>query len=232
MKLALFFPILLSTALNGFAAGPLNGFPFTDESLNYSINWPSGLSLGEAHLRAKHAAAGWNFEFTIDAGIPGFSVKDAYTSNANPDLCSMDFTRQFLHGTHKGGEKETIDRSHATVERVTTAGGGKSEFAVSDCMKDALAFLFYSRRELGQGRVPPAQQILFGGLYEMRVQYVGAPVIKVSEKQEQSDKVVCSVKGPSSSVQFEVYFARDAARTPLMIKVPLQMGSFSMELVR
>jgi hypothetical protein len=29
-----------------------------------------------------------------------------------------------------------------------------------------------------------------------------------------------------------MYFARDAARTPLLFKVPLAMGTFSMELVR
>jgi hypothetical protein len=38
--------------------------------------------------------------------------------------------------------------------------------------------------------------------------------------------------GPTSTIKFEMYFARDAARTPLLIRVPLQMGSFAMELVR
>ncbi len=80
--------------------------------------------------------------------------------------------------------------------------------------------------------MPPSQQILFGGLYQMRLSYAGAQTIRVAEKPEQSDKVVCSLKGPSSTVEFEIYFARDAARTPLLVKVPLSMGKFSMELVR
>jgi hypothetical protein len=29
-----------------------------------------------------------------------------------------------------------------------------------------------------------------------------------------------------------MYFARDAARTPLLVKVPFALGKFSMELVR
>jgi hypothetical protein len=33
-------------------------------------------------------------------------------------------------------------------------------------------------------------------------------------------------------VQFEVYFARNPARTPLLFRVPLALGRFSMELVR
>jgi hypothetical protein len=31
---------------------------------------------------------------------------------------------------------------------------------------------------------------------------------------------------------FDVYYARDAARTPLLITAPLAMGKFSMELIR
>ena len=51
-------------ALPGAAAQPsaLTGFPFTDESLNYSINWPSGLSLGEAHLHGE--AGGYGLELS------------------------------------------------------------------------------------------------------------------------------------------------------------------------
>ena len=44
--------------------------------------------------------------------------------------------------------------------------------------------------------------------------------------------LTCTMTGPASSIKFEMYFARDAARTPLLIKVPLQMGTFAMEIVR
>jgi hypothetical protein len=47
-----------------------------------------------------------------------------------------------------------------------------------------------------------------------------------------TDKVVSNVKGPASTVEFEMYFARDPARTPLLVKLPLPIGSISMELVR
>jgi uncharacterized protein DUF3108 len=227
--LSIFIPVSGSPA----PANPaLSGFPFTDEALNYSINWPSGLNLGEGHLRSKHGDQGWSFEMTLDASVPGYAVKDSYAAHANADFCSTEFSRQFLHGARKGGETETIDRSHETVSRTTSNGGGSSEFAVPDCIKDALTLLFYSRRELGQGRVPPAQQVLFGGLYEVSLDYAGGPMIQVAGKPVQSDKIVCTLKGPSSRVQFEIYFARDPARTPLLVTVPLAMGRFSMELVR
>ena len=234
MKSSAVLGLLLITLIPRVAAPApaLTGFPFTDETLNYSINWPSGLNLGEGRLQSKHTDAGWSFEMTLDAGVPGYAVKDSYTAHANADFCSSDFSRQFLHGARKGGETETIDRSHETVSRVTLNGGGTSEFAIPDCIKDALTLLFYTRREMGQGRVPPAQQMLFGGLYQVTLDYAGAPMIKVADKQVQSDELVCSLKGASSILQFEIYFARDPARTPLLVSVPLAVGKFSLELVR
>jgi len=213
----------------------LTGFPFTDETLNYNINWPSGLSLGEGHLRARHSTGGWAFALTLDASVPGFAVKDSYSSRSNSDFCSIEFSKQFAHGARQGSENEAIDRSHETATRTTVKDGkeaGKSEFPIPDCVKDALTLLFYARRELGQGRVPPPQSVLFGGLYQARLDYAGAEMIQIAERPVQTDKIVCSLKGPASSVEFEIYFARDPARTPLLFKVPLPLGRFSMELVR
>jgi hypothetical protein len=214
------------------AAPALNGFPFTDENLTYSVNWPSGLSLGEAHLRSKHAGANWSFELNMDAGVPGFAVKDLYQAVSGADFCSASFDRATSHGSRATSEKETIDRTTNTATRITPGGGGKSDIQVPACVKDALTFLFFARRELGQGRVPPAQQILIGGLYPIRMDYAGAQMIPVNDKPEQSDKVICTLQGSRADIKFEMYFARDAARTPLLIKAPFAMGTFSMELVR
>jgi hypothetical protein len=213
------------------AAAALTGFPFTDEALVYNIAWQQGVRLGQARLNAKHAASGWAFDLDIDAGLPGFPVKDVYTSHTNSDFCSTDFTRQYQHGARKGREDETVDRSTEVATRVT-AGGGRSEFPVPDCIKDALTLLYYARRELGQGRVPAAQPFLFGGMYDITMAYTGAATIPVAGVATLSDRVVCSVRGPQSSLDFEVYFARDPARTPLLVKIPMAVGTFSMELAR
>ncbi len=209
----------------------LKGFPFAAENLTYSVNWPSGLSLGEVHLRARPDGPGWTFTLNLDAGLPGFPVKDIYTSNTTPALCTTLFERDAQHGSRHARERETIDTASHTVTR-STIGGGESTLAAPPCLKDALALLYFARRELGQGRVPAAQQFLFGGLYQARLEYAGAQKIPVAEHPTDSDKVNCIIKGPSSEIQFEAFFARDAARTPLVIRVPLAGGRFSMELVR
>src|SRR4051794_29576650 len=77
-----------STAQPAPAKPILKGFPFTNETLSYSANWPSGISLGEAHLSATSGSGGWRFELGLDAGIPGFTVKDTYKSTSSVDLCS------------------------------------------------------------------------------------------------------------------------------------------------
>jgi len=50
--------------------------------------------------------------------------------------------------------------------------------------------------------------------------YTGAQTIAVSDKPTVTDHLVVNVKGPKSSFSFEMFFARDAARTPLLIRVP------------
>jgi hypothetical protein len=213
------------------AANAPTGFPFTDESLRYTVNWPTGVALGEVRMQAKNVK-GWKFDMSLSGGIPGFEIKDTYSATANANFCSDTFNREFQHGSRKGGEKETIDRTHLLVSRVTLNGGGKSEFSVPDCVKDALTLLYYTRRELGQGRVPAAQQMLFGGLYQVALTYAGPQTIQSGGRPAITDEVVCDITGARSSLRFEMYFARDAARTPLLVKVPFALGKFSMELVR
>jgi len=54
------------------------------EILHYSIDWPSGLSLGEASLRSDRtgegtaSTPGWEFELNLDASVPGFAIRDQY----------------------------------------------------------------------------------------------------------------------------------------------------------
>ena len=216
------------------AAAAQTGFPFQDESLHYSVNWPSGLSLGDATFTAHHKGGAWELAMTLDAGIPGFAVADKIRSSVTDDLCSLELERDISHGAWKTREKTTFDQKKGEATRTTVfpLGGGTSTLNFAGCPRDALAFLYFARRELGQGRVPPAQSVFFGSAYSVRMDYTGAQTITLNDKPSVTDHLVVTVKGPKSSFAFEMFFARDAARTPLLIRVPLSAGSFSMELVR
>lgn len=225
MKLALFLVFAVSTSA---------------ESLRYSINWPSGLSLGEATLRSdrtrdqgvEKGREHWEFALDLDASVPGFTVRDHYQSTASSDLCSVQLDKSYSHGRRKAEERVTFDQHKNTVLRETLNGGGKSDLSVSPCARDALTFLQFARRELAQGRLAPQQQVVFGAVYQVRIEYTGAQNIRVGEERIDADRIVATLKGPSSDVTVEVFFARDPARTPVLAKIPLSLGTFTVELVR
>lgn len=201
------------------------------ESLHYSVNWPSGLSLGESQLRSTQAKDGsWEFDFTLDAAVPGYAVSDHYHSTATSGLCALSLEKSYTHGTRKANERTTFDQEKNTAVR-QTEGGGKSEFSISACARDALTYIQYVRHELSQGRIPPQQTIWFGAPYQIHLEYTGEETIKVSDTPVQADRMVASLKGPATDITFEIFFAKDAARTPVMVRVPLSLGSFTMELL-
>ena len=213
-------------------AAPENAiFPFSEETLNYTVNWPSGLSLGEAHLHARKAPEGWQLDLSLDAAVPGYKVSDRYHAIATKQLCSLEFQRDTTHGRRRSQEKTTFDYKKSVAKRATV-GGGKSEFPVPACARDALSFLFFARSELGQGRVPPDQSVLEGAAYQVHMEYSGTQPVRVGDKSVEADRVQISLKGPNSDVSVEAFFARDKARTPLLIRCPFSLGMFSLELVR
>jgi len=66
----------------------------------------------------------------------------------------------------------------------------------------------------------------------VKMDYTGAQDVPVKGKPVVTDHVNVSVKGPASDFSFEIFYARDAARTPLLIKIPVSIGTVSLELVR
>src|SRR5205814_4287592 len=98
--------------------------------------------------------------------------------------------------------------------------GGKSESAIPACVRDSLSYLFFARNELAQGRVPPEQSVLAGGAYQVRMEYGGTQPVKIGDGRQEADRVTVSLKGPNSDVSFEAFFARDKARTPLVVRCP------------
>lgn len=211
--------------------------PFPEEEiLRYSVNWPSGLSLGECEMSARlvRGAPGeapqWNFEFRLDAAVPGYTVQDFFTSAATAELCSLRLEKEAVHGRRTAKEKTVFDAGRGLARR-ETAGGGSSEMATGKCPRDGLTFLYHLRRELSQGRLPPPQKIFFGAEYEIRLRYSGTKQVPIGETVLTADQILAQVKGPVSEHTFEVLVGQEEARRPLRITVPLELGSFSMELV-
>jgi hypothetical protein len=227
-------PAFLVSALV-LVAAPVAESTLPNETLHYSVNWPSGLSLGEATLSASssqeaNAPGHMHFQFEIDAGVPGFAVNDRFRSAASGSFCSAEFQKTTSHGSRRVDVKETFDPNTGTVTR--GAGSGQSEISANACGKDALDFLYFVRQELSQGRLPGKQTVFFGAPYEIRLVSAGTESVKIGNKPVDTDHLKASVDGPSSSISFDLFFLQDKARTLALVRVPLALGTFSMELAK
>ncbi len=226
-------PFLIS-ALVLFAA-PVSESTLPNETLRYSVNWPSGLGLGEATLSASSARAAdgtqrLHFRFDLDAGVPGFAVSDRFRSDASEAFCSAEFQKTTSHGSKRVDDKEKFDPNTGTVTR--GSGDGQTQISANPCGKDALAFLYFVRQELSQGRLPPRQTVFFGAPYEIKLDSAGTESVKIGNSSVQADHLKATVTGPSSNISFDLYFLQDRARTLALVRVPLAMGTFSMELAK
>jgi hypothetical protein len=88
---------------------------------------------------------------------------------------------------------------------------------------------------MGQGSMAPAQQVYFGSPYSVSLEYTGEQDLTspaTCKKPAVTDHVAGSVKGPQSNFNFEIFFARDPQRTPLSIRIPVNLGTIALELVR
>jgi Protein of unknown function (DUF3108) len=225
----LLFPILV------LCATPVAESTLPNETLRYSVNWPSGVSLGEAQLSASSSGqtgetGRMHFHFDVDAGVPGFAVSDRFSSEASGSFCSVEFQKTTSQGSKKIDDKETFDSASGAVTR--GSGSGQSQISSNPCGKDGLAFLYFLRRELSQGRMPPRQSVFFGAPYEIHLDSAGTESLKLGNATVVTDHLKASVSGPESSINFDLFFLQDAARTLAVVRVPLSLGTFSMELVK
>lgn len=210
-------------------AAPSNK-PAKSEALHFNVNWPSGLSLGEAELSATPSDSALHFALQMDASLPGFAVSETVSSRATKGYCSLELSKRGTRGKRKVDERTEFDTSALKATR-QTKGGGKSEVSISPCAKDALTFVHFLRRELAAGRLPAQQKVYYGAAYDVRVTFAGTQQIVIGGESVEADKLTATIKG-ASEITADLFFAKDAGRTPLLIQTPLPMGKFSMELVR
>ncbi|HYZ84373.1 MAG TPA: DUF3108 domain-containing protein [Bryobacteraceae bacterium] len=201
------------------------------ETLRYSVNWPSGLSLGEATLSSSASEAVYTLSFALDASIPGLVIQERASAKATPNYCSLELQKSFVRGNRKANETTTFDLEARKVTR-KTKDGGSSEVSTSQCARDAITYLYFLRRELAAGRLPLDQKVYYGHGYDVHVQFAGVQKVPLESELVEAERVLLTIKGASSENTAEILFAKDPKRTPLIIRVPFVLGKFSMELQR
>lgn len=220
-------------ALSSAAVGQeSSAVPFASgERLRYEIVWPSGLRLGDAEFVANSNQAGWAFTADISANLPVIVVQDKYQSSTDFSLCSTRFAKQVIHGKRKQNEEVEFDQSDNTALRKNLADSTTQDLIVPPCARDALAYLYYLRQDLSQGRVPPPDDFNFGPQMQISVSYVETRKIEARGVMQDADRLLIYVTGGEKPINIEVFLAKDAARTPLLLQAPFELGTFSLRLV-
>jgi len=224
--------LLVSVAVPSLLAENPAPSPFKNgERLRYELVWPSGLSLGEAAFTARAGQSGWEFHAEFNASLPNFAVRDKYNSVADPELCSQELIKDFSHGDRKGRESVVFDQQENRATRTTLGGGGDSEFDIPPCARDGLAYLYFLRQSLADGRIPPPDDLNFGGQYMVSVTYAETKTIEVGGALVDADLILVDLTGPNSQHSVEVFFGKDDSRRPLLFRVPFDLGVFSLRLL-
>lgn len=205
-----------------------------EEFLRYNLNWPSGISLGELTWSTTRPAgpadSEWTSELTLEAAVPAFPIRDVFHSSADRDLCSISNRKEVTHGKKHTEESTSFDRAGRRAIRQTKSGG-KTEMTTSGCARDLLGFLNFTRTELAAGRIPPPQTVYFGAPYAVTLDFAGAATVAIAGQNRPCDRLTGTIKGPASQTTFELLFARDPGRTLLSARVPIPIGTLSIELV-
>ena len=61
--------------------------------------------------------------------------------------------------------------------------------------------------------------------------YVETREIEARGIRQKADRLLIYVTGGEKPINIEVFLAKDDARTPLLLRVPLELGTFSLQLV-
>ena len=202
------------------------------ETLRYSLNWESGLPVGDVQLTANPGSNGnWEFTFQAQAAVPKFPVAEFTRALSDASFCTVESEKKAVRGQRKIDEKTTFEQRLLKAVRQTVKGGS-SEIPLSPCAKDALTFLYFLRRELIQGRLPQAQTVLYGAPYQIGTQYLGTQKLKTPDGETDAERIIISIKGPAAKQNIEAVFLKDAVRTPARVRVTLPLGTISMDLAR
>lgn len=224
--------LLVAALFHGTSVSQEPGFPFPeDERLSFSIDWPSGLSVGSAEFRARFVDPGWRFQTALRATLPEIEVNDAFVSRTDEALCSIEFEKHVRHGRKRA--HESLRFGPGTVRRTNLEGNSADPPGMEpagSCAQDALAYLYHLRRDLAAGRIPPPADVFFGARYRVTLRHAQTRRIVLHAERLLADEIRAVVRGPAAEHSFSIYFGRDEARTPLLFRVEVEGTPFTMQL--
>ena len=219
--------VILGYVANGNLSVKVNDITIEDLPYNVAMN---GVQVGRLRLQKQQNKNGYNLSLSadgLDLGLFQLPVNDAYTSAANNQVCSSQFTRVSTHGNRVINEQTSCQSGKAT--RTNRLSGSQSTTSTATCSRDALATLQNVRQQLAAGVAPTAGTVYFGAAYNVTASAVTSEQVTIGGITETADKVTFQSQGPASQWSFDVLFSRNADRTPLVVRAS---GGFTATIIR
>ena len=148
----------------------------------YSVNWPSGIAWAKRTCTPNTPEPTGRSIYRSTPVFPALKSRTLPCSKRCPISVPLVSTGQLPTAAAPQEEQETIDRTRSTTRCAPRSrAAARANCDAPACVKDALTFLFYARREMGQGRVPPPNSPVRRTL-QISVDYTGAPMIRDRRK--------------------------------------------------
>ena len=224
--------LLLGFPANLIAQSAPSSWPplASGERLTFNLLWSSGISLGEGFLEASRVGEQIRLEARVVAELPQYRISYTFTSLTDEQLCSIRFSETLREGKRVRETSFEFDQKMHLVRR--TRSGETMERPIPACARDPLALLYHFRQQLAFQQVPigtpdAVGAFSLGGDYSVRYEAVTPETVKLGSKQWEGDRFLITARGSSSEHSFEVWIRPDSSRTPVAIRVPLSLATFS-----
>ena len=229
LLLLLIFPASLMAQSASSSWPPLA----SGERLTFNLLWPSGISFGEAFLEASRVGEQIHLKATVVAELPQHRVSYSFTSITDQQLCSIRFNETLREGQKTTETSSEFDQEKHVVR--STRAGATTEHAIPACARDPLALHYHFRRQLALGQVPigtpeAVGAFYLGGDYAVRYEAITPESVKLGSKEWEGQRFLITARGSSGERSFEMWLRPDDARTPVAIRIPFSLATFSAEL--
>ena len=198
------------------------------EKLEYNLKWPSGISLGEAMLKATHNGNQKYLEATVDADLPQYHTLYTFSSVTNEQFCSQQFRMVLHEGKRISNDSFEFDQKNHQVHRVRNGRSTTAAVAdTSDCARDPLALVYYFREQLALGKPQTSGTLYLGEEYT--VHYDAATPGSGGSEAPTGDHFNIRADAPNAP-NTEVWIRNDLQRVPVLLRIAFSLGTLSADL--
>jgi Protein of unknown function (DUF3108) len=203
------------------------------ERLTFNLLWPSGLDLGEAFLEASKAGQEIHLKATVAAELPQHRIGYTLDSITDEQFCSVRASETLQEGADMRETSYEFDQEQHVVRR--SRDGETTEHPIPPCARDPLALLYHFRRQLALGQVPIGTPEAVGaffldGDYSVRYEAITPETVGPGSNQWEGDRFFITAGGADGEHRFEMWVRPDNLRTPVAIRIPFPLATFTAEL--